>query len=338
MWTQKLKLAFVFGCLFVCAGAWQPFATRGQQSAQQPTKPVATNQSAAQTSKDYGKFTHQSHLGTINVPGTNHARILKCDSCHERRDMMPELVPTTARNKQLALKFPGHKACFECHAPQFTANPPQTCSICHNSQAGQTAGLTARPPQRDFPRRYDFNAFFDARQHELHVKYALPNGQKTDCNFCHKQDAKPAVLTIASHPECYACHAPTSGDKLASQKSDCQVCHTQMAANVQPFAAKYTSRAYGARFTHKEHVSYVNNDCYACHTINGGYNQSSPGSLRIKQHVTPNQRGGRGCFSCHDGGTHYGRTVFSGEYDNPGGAACQRCHTREDFKVFPSSG
>jgi hypothetical protein len=146
------------------------------------------------------------------------------------------------------------------------------------------------------------------------------------------------MLKIASHPECYVCHSPNSGDQKAAQKSGCLTCHTQMATNVQPFSAKYVSRAYGALFTHKEHVGYAKGNCYECHTINGAYNQTSPASLKVKQHVTPDQRSGKGCFSCHDGRTHLGRTVFSGEPGSAGGGSCTRCHTREDFKVFPSSG
>lgn len=328
---NKVKLALVLGCALLCSFFWLPFAVRGQQSLQQPAKPVTANQPP----KNYEKFTHQSHLGTVNVPRTNHARILKCESCHDRRDLMKNLVPTTERNKQLGLKFPGHQACFECHAPQFTANPPQTCSICHNAQPGQTAGLTARPPQRDFPRRYDFNAFFDAKQHEAHVQYQRPTGEQTSCSFCHKQGARPAVLTIAAHPECFTCHAPASGDQKAQQKADCKVCHTEMTTNVKPFAANYNSRAYLAQFTHQSHVRDLNGRCDACHTLSGGYNQTTPTSIRIKEHATPDQRSGKGCFSCHDGGVHFGRKVFSGEPGSEGGGSCQRCHTRADYKLLP---
>ncbi len=338
MTTNRIKFAFVCCSLIVIFAAWRPLTAVGQQHLKQT--PVAPS-AASQAPVNYERFTHQSHAGVVKVPGTNQAHDLKCDSCHDQRDLMKNLVPTTERNKQLRLKFPGHKACVECHIQQFTAKPQQTCNICHETKQGQTIGLSARPPQRDFARRYDFNAFFDARQHELHIKYNLPNGKQTDCNFCHAQTAKPAVLNIASHPECYACHSPNSGDAKAALKSGCVVCHTQTATNVQPFSAKYTSRAYGALFTHKEHVGYTKGtkgDCYECHTINGAYNQASPASLKVKQHVTPDQRGGKGCFSCHDGGTHLGRTVFSGEPGSSGGGSCNRCHTREDFKVFLSSG
>lgn len=338
MWRDRIKIALVLCGCALCLALSNPFAARGQQKnkAAAPAPASAPNQAAQPAApKDYEHFTHQSHLGTVNVPGTNHARILKCDSCHDQRDLQKSIVETTTRNKQLLLKFPGHKACVECHIPQFTGQPMQTCTICHNTRQG----LTARPPQRDFPARYDFNAFFDAKQHELHVGYNLPNGQKTACNFCHKADAaKPAPLTIAGHPECFVCHAPNSADQKASQKSDCKVCHTEQTNNIQLYAAKYISRAYGARFTHQQHVGYTNGSCSECHTINAGYNQAAPISLKVKEHLTPNERSGRGCFSCHDGGVHLGRKVFSGEPGSEGGGSCSRCHTRDDFKVLPSSG
>ena len=335
MLTKKIKLALILCLATLSASALIPFAAQGQQSKQTPTTPAP----ALQTPINYEHFTHQTHSGVVKVPGTTQAHELKCDSCHDQRDLMKDIVPTTERNKQLHLKFPGHKTCVECHIQQFTAKPQQTCTICHETKPGQNTGLSARQPLRDFARRYDFNAFFDAKQHELHVKYNLPNGKQTDCNFCHQQNAKPAVLNIGSHPECYVCHSPASGDQKAAKKSGCVACHTEQTTNVQPFSAKYVSRAYGALFTHKAHIAYTKNDCSVCHTISGGYNQTSPTSLRVKEHVTsPGQRGGKGCFSCHDGGTHFGRTVFSGEPGTSGGGSCTKCHTREDFKVFPTTG
>lgn len=327
MVIRQIKLAFVLCCLIVGIALWRPVATLGQQK----PKPAVPAPPAQKPPVNYERFTHQSHLGLVGVPNTNQTRELRCDSCHDRNGAIESIVATTDRNKRLSLRFPGHKACVDCHVVQFTSKPQQTCTICHNTEQG----LNARPPQKDFAQRYDFNAFFDAKQHELHVTYSLPNSKKLDCNFCHQQGAKPSFLTIASHPECYACHSPKSGEPKASQKSGCMTCHTTQTPNVQPLSAKYTSRAYGALFTHKAHVGFVNNDCGACHTIDGGYNRPTPTSIRIKEHLTPGERSGRGCFSCHDGGTHYGRKVFSGETS---GGACNRCHTRSDYKVFPTQG
>ncbi len=341
-WLKRVKIALAFGCVVLCAIMLDPFAARGQQNKQsrkQAGKQAAPAQESPEKKPvDYNRFTHQSHLGQIKVPNTNFARELKCESCHERpdaREIASNIVATTDRNKQFSLKFPGHKACVECHVVQFTSKPQQTCVICHNTQQG----LNARPPQRDFPQRYDFNTLFDEKQHDLHRTYLLPNnGQKLDCVFCHQQTARPAFLTIASHPECYVCHSPKSGDEKGSKKSDCVFCHTERTANIKPFSAKYVSLAYGAKFTHKAHVGYVNGDCSACHTITGGYNRPAPVTIRVKEHATsPAERNGRGCFSCHDGGVHYGRKVFSGEPGSDGGGSCNRCHN-DNLKVFPTSG
>ena len=331
MRMEKIKLALAFCGLAACLALLDPFAALGQQTKPSPS-PTATPVQTAPP--NYEKFTHKSHLGVVKVPGTFQAHELKCDSCHDQRDFMKDLVPTTERNKQLRLKFPGHKACVECHIQQFVAKPQQTCTICHNTKDG----LTARPPQRDFQTRYDFNAFFDAKQHETHATYNLPNGQKTNCNFCHQQTQKPALVSIAAHNECYVCHSPTSSDQKAAQKSGCNVCHTQQTAD-DPSVFARASKAYDAQFTHKTHVGYANNDCLACHTINGAYKQNSPATLKITAHASPDQRNGKGCFSCHDGVRQFnGRPIFSGEPDNAGGSACAKCHTRNDYKVIPKSG
>lgn len=330
MKTERLKLAIILLCLVCCSAMLLPRSSAQSRKGQPPPAPAP----AVRAPINYERFTHQSHTGQVKVPNTNQARELKCDSCHERTETAKGIVATTDRNRQLRLKFPGHKACVECHVVQFTARPQLTCTICHETKQG----LNARPPQKDFPQRYDFNALFDAKQHELHGGYQFPDNRKLECNYCHQQTARPSSLTIASHPECYACHAPASGDRKAAPKSGCVVCHTTMlpagSPSAPPFSAKLVSRAYGALFTHKAHVDYVRGDCNACHTITGGYNQPTPTSLRVKQHLGPNERSGRGCFSCHDGGVHYGRTVFSGEPGADGGGSCQKCHTRNDYKVF----
>jgi hypothetical protein len=290
-----------------------------------------TARGLAQEQKDYSRFTHKSHSGAVKVPGTNQTRELKCDSCHERQASSPARVATTQRNEQLQLKFPGHKACVECHVTQFTSRPLQTCSICHS----QEQGLNARPPQRDFPARSDFNAFFDAKQHEAHIKYKLPDGQTANCAFCHKPTAKQAALTIPAHAECYVCHTPGSNDQKASLKAGCAVCHTQMVESVQPYLLKYKTKAYGARFTHRTHVGYANGNCAACHTISGGYNQPVPRTIKTTAHLGDAERGGRGCFSCHDGAKQFsGRAIFSG--DDFG--HCGKCHAPPNYKIIATEG
>lgn len=295
---------------------------------QNPEKP------SQPTAKDYSRFTHKSHAGVVKVPGTAATRELKCDSCHERSANFRSVVENPAHNQRLGLSFPGHRACIECHVTQFTSRPLVTCNICH--QAAEGPGN--RPAQRDFPKRYDYNLFFDTKQHEAHIAYQYPDGRKLDCAACHQPSQKGLARMVPSHPECYACHTPASRDQKAEKKSGCIVCHTQVVESV--VARDYKSLAYGARFSHKTHVGYVSGDCSACHTISGGYNRpaATPGTIRVKEHSRDRERSGKGCFSCHDGGTHYGKKVFSGEYAPSGqGGACIKCHG-DELKVFPASG
>lgn len=300
---------------------------------------VALPVTLGQEKPDYSHFTHKTHTGKVKVPDTKQERELKCDSCHVRqaaRASAPARVATTKRNEDLQVKFPGHQACVECHIRQFTSPSFESCTICHSREQG----LNQQPPQRDFPARKDYNALFDAKQHVDHVnKYPLANGQKQDCNYCHKPTTKQAALTIPSHSVCYTCHAPESSDAKAKLKAGCSVCHTQVVEKVEPFVTKLTNRAYGALFSHKTHVGYVGGSCNACHTIEGGYNQpdAAPTKIQVKQHFNRDQKqSGRGCFSCHDGGTHYGRQVFSGNGD------CKKCHQTEDKegrpRVIPTGG
>ena len=284
--------------------------------------------------KDYEHFTHRSHLGIIKVPGTNATRELRCDYCHERSRALSRIVPTTSRNERLKLEFPAHRACFDCHVEQFTSQPLRTCTICHESNQS----MSSRPPQRDFPHRYDFNAFFDLKQHQAHSTYQFADNQKLECNFCHNPTSRGAARLIADHSQCYACHTPSSGVEKAAQKSGCVVCHTQVVEKV--IERNYASIAYGARFSHKTHVDYVKGDCLTCHTITGGYGRDTPvpGTIRVREHLKERERSGKGCFSCHDGGVHYGRKVFSGEYEAGGtGGSCVKCHG-DNLRVFPATG
>lgn len=297
--------------------------------------PLSAYDGSDQRKTDYSRFTHKTHSGAVRVPSSQQTQELKCDSCHERQAFRTAAAraavgttATTERNQRLQVNFPGHKACVECHITQFVAR--QTCAICHSRE------LTSLPPQRDFPARRDYSAYFDGKQHADHVnKYALPNSGKLDCGYCHKPTVKQAALTIPSHSECYVCHAPGSGDAKASLKTDCATCHKSPTKpeETEPFSAKLWSRAFGASFTHRTHVTYVGEKkCDACHTIEGSYNQPlpAPSKISVKNHVSKSERSGRGCFSCHDGGTHYGRAVFSGE--NTG--ACTKCHKNTDGYVI----
>ena len=322
MRTRKIKIIMLMSLPLFAAALISPLSARG----------------GYQKKTDYSRFTHKTHSGDVRIPDSQETQELKCDSCHERRVSgapANRSVATTEHNDRLQVNYPGHSACVECHITQFTAR--QTCAICHSQE------LSSLPPQRDFPARHDYNAYFDGQQHVDHLnKYPLPDGAKLDCGYCHKPTVKQMARSIASHQECYVCHAPGSGDAKASLKAGCGVCHrpSTVEKEIEPFSSKYKSRAYGALFSHQTHISYAGGKCDECHTIEGRYNQPlpAPGKIRVKNHLSTGERSGRGCFSCHDGGTHDGRAVFSGE----DAGACVKCHKTQDKKgrplVLPTEG
>ncbi|MGH9802724.1 MAG: hypothetical protein ACRD82_20345, partial [Blastocatellia bacterium] len=153
MRTRQIKIILLTSIISgaLCATVMLPLSARGSYQ----KKPEKT---------DYSRFTHKTHSGNVSIPGSQETQELKCDSCHERqaaRASVAKALGTTERNQHLQVSFPKHNACVECHITQFTAR--QTCAICHSQE------LSARPPQRDFPVRRDYNAYFDGRQHADHV-------------------------------------------------------------------------------------------------------------------------------------------------------------------------
>src|SRR5205085_8178211 len=60
---------------------------------------------------------------------------LACDACHRRADNSPR--PS----------LPGHKACIDCHTPEFITSDSPLCLNCHTDLGSQ------HPPLKDFPSR-----------------------------------------------------------------------------------------------------------------------------------------------------------------------------------------
>ncbi|MDQ3257032.1 MAG: cytochrome c3 family protein, partial [Acidobacteriota bacterium] len=158
-------------------------------------------QQSQMSSVDFSKFLHDS---------PRHSR-LACADCHRRE-----------ANNSTRPNLPGHKACTDCHLPQFvTANQPM-CAICHTDVASQN------PPVKGFPSIRSFNAKFDHAQHNTGA--ARP---QNGCVACHTPASRrAAAMTIPvgfnAHGQCYTCHtsnAQAAGRDIAS----CGVCHTHTA-------------------------------------------------------------------------------------------------------------
>src|SRR2546423_669359 len=69
--------------------------------------------------EDYSKFSHKSD---------SHSR-LACASCHVRAD------------NSATPRFPGHKACTDCHLAEFITPKIPLCNICHSSLSGSNPPL-----------------------------------------------------------------------------------------------------------------------------------------------------------------------------------------------------
>jgi c(7)-type cytochrome triheme protein len=241
--------------------------------------------------QDYSKFSHASR---------QHAS-LACDSCHRR-----------AAGNSAAPRLPGHKACTDCHLPQFVTPNAPLCSICHASVEGEN------PPVKNFPALLSFNARFD---HAQHATGAARPAQ--GCAACHQTPARrAAALSIpagtGAHAECYTCHKPdaqAAGRDIAS----CGVCHAPAARYARTPAS---APAFSVGFSHAAHGARQRLACADCHQTRAGLPQSQQVTApRAAEHfATPAVKS---CASCHDGRRAFGEAGF---------ADCRRCHRGPTFR------
>jgi hypothetical protein len=114
---------------------------------------------------DYSKFLHTSQRHSS----------LACTSCHARTD------------NSATPRFPGHKACTDCHRGQFTTPAIPMCLICH------TDTKSSNPPLKSFPASFNerFNVKFD---HAQHMRGSARPQQ--GCNGCHAPANRGVALSI----------------------------------------------------------------------------------------------------------------------------------------------
>ena len=239
---------------------------------------------------DFSKFLHNS---------PRHAA-LACADCHRRDN-------STRPN------LPGHKACTDCHLPQFvTANQPM-CAICHTDLNSQN------PPVKSFPSIRSFNAKFDHAQHNTGA--ARP---ASGCVACHTPASRrSAAMTIPAgfnaHGQCYTCHtsnAQSNGRDIAS----CGVCHSQSA---RFFRTSTNARAFRASFSHATHGARQRLGCADCHNLRAGLPQSRQVTApSVSQHF--NTTRAQSCMTCHNGRRAFGDADFND---------CKRCHKAQTFRM-----
>ena len=243
---------------------------------------------------DYSRFIHSSQ---------RHAS-LACTSCHER-----------SADNSATPKFPGHKACTNCHLAQFVTPAVPMCQICHvNVQSSD-------PPLKSFPLRFNenFNVKFDHAQHMTGV--ARP---RNGCNGCHdKPLLRGAGLSIPvglnAHNGCYTCHTPSSKSNAGREMASCGVCHDQ-----KSFARTSTnSRAFRFAFSHVKHGPRQRLACVDCHSLTAGAPQSRQVSSPATAEHFP--LGRTNCLTCHNGKRAFGGDLAFKD--------CRRCHTGPSFRI-----
>lgn len=243
---------------------------------------------------DYSTFKHSSQ---------KHAT-LACTSCHTRSD------------NAASPRFPGHKACTDCHLSQFVTPNVPMCSICHVDVN------SGNPPLKGFPTRFNepFNVKFDHAQHNTGA--ARPaNG----CVTCHARvGGRAAALSIpaglSAHNQCYTCHTPNSRSSSGKEIASCGVCHDQKSYS----RTSTNARAYRYAFSHAKHGRGQRLDCADCHRLTAGMPQSRQVSSPVASEHFPVSRG-MTCLTCHNGKRSFGGDLAFKD--------CRRCHTATSFRM-----
>jgi cytochrome c553 len=277
--------------LAACAFAWLlPLALASYERTPAAPAPALTVKAGAAEPQGGSRFSHST---------PSHAT-LACASCHERPDNSP------------APRWPGHKACIDCHAQDFVTRGAQlrVCANCHSNLEGND------PPLKAFPGLTGFNMRFD---HARHVSGGArpPEG----CASCHRPARRGVALTIPAgapaHANCYGCHTPDARGP-AGDIGSCSTCHAQGPYRRTPTAA----RAYAVSFSHAAHGARQGLRCDQCHQVRAGVGQG-----RQVTSPQPTQHFGSAraqtCMTCHDNRRAFGGDDF---------ADCKRCHKGQTFR------
>lgn len=282
---ERVVLVLLLAGLVVCV--WSFRAGRAVRSASAPLEPAV---------QDFSKFSHSSprHAG------------LGCAACHQRNGNSVE----PAYDGKAGLPY--HKACTDCHMPQFVQQNTPMCFICHTNVENN-----GHPPVKPFPGLQSFNTKFDHAQHDRGS--ARPSA---GCAACHESAGRRSgALTIPArmnaHAECYSCHTPdaqANGRNIGS----CSTCH-ELGRYARTPA---TGSAFSKGFSHATHRGQGLN-CASCHNVRPGAPQRQQvTSTRPLQHFASGAA--QTCMTCHNGRRAFGDENF---------ADCAKCHKGATFRM-----
>ena len=240
-----------------------------------PTQPPApTNTNAAPSPFDIKESAVIERQSPFNHSRPEHQTKTKdCGFCHQRLD------------NNVAPKLPGHNACIDCHARDFTNTASRMCESCHTTPVDAQGTLISFPAKMS---EFGLKKF----SHKDHMDPEKMKGetQGVKCDTCHKF-ADGVNASFPRHQECYSCHAHQADQKLG----ECGVCHADTKV-----ALKYAKGAGEAlrlyNFKHSSHISKA--ACDKCHRpVERGPQEVRPDIMEIS--TARGQRHTSACWSCH---------------------------------------
>ena len=264
----------------------------GSHGAHRPQNLMAALQ---EPNVDYSKFLHSSQKHSS----------LGCTSCHDR-----------ASDNSITPRFPGHKACTNCHLGQFTTPAIPMCTICHTNVS------SGNPPLKAFPA--DFNESFNVKFD--HAQHLTPTARpKNGCGACHGSPVNRGVAlsipaNISAHTTCYSCHTPGSKTSAGREMASCGVCHDQK----KYVRTSTNARSFRYSFSHAKHDASEKLACADCHQVTAGVAQTRQVSSPAPAEHFPSGRG-MNCASCHSGRRSFGGDLAFKD--------CRRCHTAATFRM-----
>src|ERR1044072_6362165 len=241
--TIKLTVITVSAILLITR-----FASRTTKQPTANTPPEAPPSSQANANTSQSPFNIKESLVIERKSPFDHSRpehqtkTKDCGFCHQRPDN--NVTPV----------FPGHSACIECHAKDFTNSDSKMCVVCHKSP------VDAQGTRMSFPAK--MNEFgvkgFSHRQHMDAKKIAAAGETETPkCSICHTS-TEGSSASFPDHQQCYSWHIHQANQKLG----ECGVCH----ANAK-VALKFTRGTGSAlslyNFQHGPHTKKAS--CDRCH-------------------------------------------------------------------------
>lgn len=275
--AQRIKL-IVLGTALVllasaiaCRSSKQPTAN----TAPPPQTPQNANTNAAQSPFDVKESVIIERKSPFDHARPEHQTKTKdCAFCHQRP------------NNDVNPVFPGHNACIDCHAKDFTNTSSEMCIVCHTSPVDARGTLISFPAKMS-----EFGLKGFSHKDHMDAGKMKDQGQEPRCDLCHQfQDGVNA--SFPAHQQCYSCHTHQPNQKLG----ECGVCHNDVKLSLK--YTKGTGQAFSL-YNFKHGGSHLRAaSCDRCHR----QVEKSPTEARsdiVEISTARGQRHRSACWSCH---------------------------------------